>query len=292
MYTDAIHPGVGGFPTVVLASPDGLSEVHIVPERGALVTRFRVGDDEVLYLDEATLADPTKNVRGGIPVLFPFAGKLPNDSYEAHGRTWTLTQHGFARRLPWRLVERGSDSTHAWLECLLESNEETLAVFPWKFALALRFKLSGAQLTLDTRIENRDTTPMPHALGFHPYFFVPDALKGQSGVRTDAKVALDNTTGQQVLVRKLDFTVKELDLHLQGHSTAGTLVRRSGKPRLALDWSPLFTTLVLWTVAGKDFICVEPWEAPGGTFAKHGHAPVLAPGQSLDLVFELTDGVR
>lgn len=292
MYRDELRDGIGGLQTVVLTAPDGLSECHIVPERGALVTRFRVGDDEVLYLDEATLADRTKNVRGGIPVLFPIAGKLPNDSYEAHGRTWKLTQHGFGRRLPWTIVERGSDGHRAWLECRLESSDETLAVFPWRFAVTIRFVLQGAQLSLDTRIENRDTTMMPHALGFHPYFRVPDAQKAQSGVRTDAKVALDNTTGQQVLVRKLDFTAKELDLHLQGHSTPGTLVRRADLPRIGLSWSPTFTMLVLWTLAGKDFICVEPWEAPGGALAKQAHVPVLAPGQSIDLVFQITDGVR
>ena len=47
----------------------------LVPERGAIVTALRVGDRDVLYLDRATLEDPTKNVRGGIPVLFPYAGK-------------------------------------------------------------------------------------------------------------------------------------------------------------------------------------------------------------------------
>ena len=40
---------------------------EVVPERGALVTALRVGTRDVLYLDPETLADPTKNVRGGIP---------------------------------------------------------------------------------------------------------------------------------------------------------------------------------------------------------------------------------
>ena len=292
MYSDEVRVGIGGLQTVVLTSPGGASECHVVPERGGLVTRFRVGDDEVLFLDEASLADRTKNVRGGIPVLFPMAGRLPEDRYQAHERTFTLSQHGFARRLPWQLVEHGSDEHHAWLQCRLVSTAETLAVFPWPFAVTLRFTLEGSQLTLDTKIENRGAEPMPHALGFHPYFRVPDAQKSNAGVRTDAKVGLDNTTGQRVQVKKLDFTVKELDLHLFGHSVPGTLLRRGDLPKVALDWSPGFTTLVLWTLAGRDFICVEPWEAPGGALATHEHLPVLAPGQSIDLVFRIADGVR
>jgi hypothetical protein len=55
--------------TVLLQSAS--SRVLVAPERGAIVTRFLVEDRPVLYLDESTLLDPKKNVRGGNPVLFP-----------------------------------------------------------------------------------------------------------------------------------------------------------------------------------------------------------------------------
>jgi len=54
-----------------LSDDDGNSAVTIAPARGAIVTRFRVGERDLLFLDESTLADRTKNVRGGIPLLFP-----------------------------------------------------------------------------------------------------------------------------------------------------------------------------------------------------------------------------
>ena len=76
---------------ITLRADEALAEV--VPERGAICSRLRIGGSEVLYLDPATLADPTKNVRGGIPVLFPIAGKPDPGS--------ALKQHGFARNLPW-----------------------------------------------------------------------------------------------------------------------------------------------------------------------------------------------
>lgn len=53
----------------------------VVPARGALVASLQVAGRDVLYLDRATLDDPTKNVRGGIPVLFPFAGKLADELF-------------------------------------------------------------------------------------------------------------------------------------------------------------------------------------------------------------------
>ena len=68
---------------------DGGAAVTLAPSRGGMVTRFSIGEVPVLFLDESTLRDPSKNVRGGIPVLFPIAGKLPADRYEVDGRTFT-----------------------------------------------------------------------------------------------------------------------------------------------------------------------------------------------------------
>src|SRR5438132_2165715 len=83
--------GVAGMKTSALAGDGALAEV--VPERGGLVTRFRVQGRGLLYLDEATLADRSKNVRGGVPVLFPIAGKAPEGG--------AMKQHGFARNRAW-----------------------------------------------------------------------------------------------------------------------------------------------------------------------------------------------
>lgn len=79
---------------------NGESFAIIVPERGGIVTEFKVGDKRILYLDEETLEDLEKNVRGGIPILFPQAGSLSETS------KYPLKQHGFARNMPWEVRER------------------------------------------------------------------------------------------------------------------------------------------------------------------------------------------
>src|SRR5689334_3644577 len=63
------------YQTFLLA--EGRNKAEIVPERGAIVTRLTVDGRDVLFMDYDTLADPTKSIRGGVPVLFPFAGALP-----------------------------------------------------------------------------------------------------------------------------------------------------------------------------------------------------------------------
>src|SRR3569833_952058 len=76
------------------------AEVLIAPLRGGMVTEFRIGDDQLLYLDRATLRDHAQNVRGGIPILFPVAGRLGNDGFPVDGERVSMSQHGYARQKP------------------------------------------------------------------------------------------------------------------------------------------------------------------------------------------------
>lgn len=234
------------------------AEVHVVPARGGMVTRFRVGANEVLYLDPTTLADPSKKVRGGIPVLFPIAGRLTDDRYRARGREYSLKQHGFAREMPWEIRATPSPSS---VVLGLTGNDATLAMFPWRFRLTIAYALSGGTLSIDFSCENDDTEALPLHVGFHPYFHVPDALKSKTTIDTDATTARDNTTGEVVAFSGFDLTLPTLDLQLLDHTEHGTQLA-FGQRRIRLDTDVELSTLVVWTVSGKDYVCVEPWSAP------------------------------
>src|SRR5262245_61889590 len=102
--------------------------VEVVPERGAIVTSVSVHGKELLYLDEATLEDQGKNVRGGIPVLFPFAGKLADELFLLAGTK--MKQHGFGRNKPWRVIEREAGS----LRMALVQDDDTATQYPYEYA--------------------------------------------------------------------------------------------------------------------------------------------------------------
>lgn len=274
--------GLGGLETYVLE--DGEARVEIIPSRGALVTRMSVKGDELLYLDESTVVDLSKNVRGGIPVLFPTAGKLPGDTYPVGRQSYTMPQHGFARRLPWEVRQAEKDL----LVTGLKSSEETLKQFPWRFDAQLTFSLDGPKLTLDFDVENQDTRPLPVHLGFHPYFSVPQSSKAAASVATDATRAWDNRMGQVVPFVGLDLTAPEVDLHLLDHSEAGTTLHRGlGRRPVKMSWSIEFQRLVVWTLQGRDFVCVEPWTASAGALATGSGLIHVAPGERFSLVFEI-----
>lgn len=238
---------------------------ELIPSRGGLVTSFTVDGEELLFLDEATLVDLSKNVRGGVPLLFPFAGKAPAGS--------PLPQHGFARRMAWEVTSAVSDDATARVECVLRDDEQTRAAFPHAFEVRFSVSLFDGRLMLEWAIENRGATPMPLHFGIHPYFRVGD--KAQVRVDGAHGHAFDNKAQLERDVDVVDFSQGEVDLHFAAPATAGTtLTRGQGKP-VRLSWTPQFDTLVVWTLPGQPFVCVEPWTARGG----QPSARSVAPGQ-------------
>lgn len=215
---------------IALRCHDALAE--IAPERGALCTRLRLLGEDLLYFDKATFDDPGKSVRGGIPVLFPIAGKPdPGSPYK---------QHGFARNLPWEALRTAENS----LECRLEHES-------WQ--VLLTFTLGEESLRLDAQIAGE----RPFQLGFHPYFAVSD--KAAALVGTSATQVFDNVKGETRPFSRPDFSTGEHDLHLLDHKSAGTVLHRPPGRDVHLQWSPDFRRMVLWTLPDKPFICVEPW---------------------------------
>lgn len=258
------------------------SSAVIAPHRGAIVTSFSVGACELLYLDPATFDDPARNVRGGIPVLFPSPGKLDQDRWRTHGRQGTLQQHGFARTLPWTIA---SEPTASSATLALESSEATLAQYPWRFRAELEFALRGAALRITARVQNRDDSPLPFGLGFHPYFLVTD--KAGARIDTNATLAFDNVAKQTRRFSGFDLTAPEVDLHLLDHRTHSSTLHLGGGASIEVRASPEFALWVVWTLAGKDFVCLEPWTCPANALNNQDRLIALEPGQTRQLWMQI-----
>jgi galactose mutarotase-like enzyme len=253
----------------MLAVEGGGVRAELAPERGGMVTGLAIDGAPVLFLDEATFVDSTKNVRGGVPILFPIAGKLDPDRLP--GATAAMKQHGFARNLPWRVLESGPDRA----VLALDADDATRALYPHDFALRYRYVAADGALTIEQRFENHGAAPMPIQPGLHPYFLVAD--KAGARVETDATVAWDNVARARVPVAAIDLGAAEVDLHLLDHRPRGTRLVRPGARPVVLRWSDDQRVLVIWTLAGRDFVCVEPWSAPANALVTGG-ATVVAPG--------------
>lgn len=257
---------------ITITDPHARTTASIAPERGAIVTSFQVAGRELLYLDEATFRDPAKNVRGGIPILFPSPGRLADDVWAREGRSATMKQHGFGRTKPWRVAR--VESREVLLT--LESDAATLAQYPWPFRAELRLTLRGTALRLSMSLENTGDSTMPFGLGYHPYFLVKD--KHGARIETDATREFDNLSKVTRAFRGFDLTSQEVDQHLLDHTAHGMPLILADGSRIEVSASDDFGHWVVWALEGSDFICVEPWTSPGNALNTGDHLLTLAPG--------------
>ncbi len=265
--------------TYVLTDQAGQSRLELVPERGGIATRWQVQGIEILYLDHERFANPALSVRGGIPILFPICGNLPDNTYTLDGQTYTLKQHGFARDLPWSVGETVTQNK-AQVTLLLSSSEQTRAVYPFDFEVAFTYTLQGSSLEIAQRYTNRSERPMPFSTGLHPYFRTTD--KSSLRFELPARHYYERVSGQAAeLTDRFDWQQPEIDAMFT--DVSGTTAKVTGPGyTLSLGFDPLYKTLVFWALKDKEFYCLEPWSAPRNAINTGEQLTRLAPGASLE----------
>jgi galactose mutarotase-like enzyme len=274
--------GVGQL--LVLSDEKAGSSVTIAPKRGALVTSFQVDGRELFYLDRETLRDPSKNVRGGNPVLFPSPGKLAGDRYSAAGQSGAMKQHGFARNCAFEADRLSGEG--ATVKLTLNSDSETLAQYPWPFRFELEFSLSGHGLHISSRVTNLGSSSMPFALGYHPYFRVTD--KAAASIEAQGTRAFDNVTKHILPFTGFDLTASELDLHLLDNPRPYAALHYGDGKKLGVRTSADFSAWIVWTLTGKDYVCLEPWTALGDALNTGDRLSVLEAGAARSAWVEFT----
>ena len=270
--------------TYILTDEAAKTQIEVVPERGGIITRWRQANQEILYLDQARYADPTKTIRGGVPILFPICGNLPNDTYSYQERDYKLVQHGFARNLPWNIITTNTDDC-ASITISLKSNESTLAVYPFACEIVFTYQLRGNSLKILQAYTNHSDSQMPFSAGFHPYFAVADKQKLKIDIPgteywsnvTQTKVAFSGS---------FDFKLEEIDAAFTNISKNYTSFSDQEK-KITIKYDDFCSTIVFWTVKGKDFICLEPWSAPRNALNTGEKLTYIEPGTTYNSVLEI-----
>ncbi|RYL95807.1 aldose epimerase [Sporolactobacillus sp. THM7-4] len=234
----------------------GTSYVDVCPERGGMVTAFNADGEDVLFMNEATLFDTSKNVRGGIPVLFPIAGQLTNHTYKWKGTSYQMANHGLARTRPWTVASRHTDENHAELTLSFQSNEETRESYPFDFEVLLTYALAGGKLSIKQRIKNLSPDPMPVYPGYHPYFAIKDKT---ISLKTEATQYLDYNDGQiKPFSGTIDLNGLKESVVLKNGSIEADF---NSAKKLVIDADQAFRYSVLWVEGDQPFVCIEPWTA-------------------------------
>ncbi|SDJ00435.1 Galactose mutarotase [Bradyrhizobium sp. Rc2d] len=210
------------------------------------------------------------------PLLFPIVGRLTNDELRHRGKTYRMTQHGFARDNRFAWTERGESRC----TLVLEDSEATRALYPFAFRLTVAYAINDSGLDLTFTIANTGKETLPASLGGHPAFNWPL----QSGLAKES-YALTFANAESSPVRRLDggllrattepSPVKDKSLALSEalfvddaiifdriESSSVRYAAGQGAstgPWLKMSWRG-FRELGVWSKpSGAPFLCIEPW---------------------------------
>lgn len=231
-------------------------------------------------MDKETFESPTANIRGGNPILFPICGQLENQSYEWNGHRYNMANHGVARTAVWEVVATSSEG-EASITIRLQSNEDTLRVYPFAFELIFTYVLQDGQLHTRQQYRNlSEAAAMPFYAGFHPYFAIDSDKK--IAYEIEATRYLDYNDNMEKPfngVIDLEGLVESVCLLDVKKSEISFPVRQGALVRLTYD--DIFKYMVLWSVKDRPFVCVEPWMAMTEELGRQEELVMLNAGEEL-----------
>ena len=247
------------------------------------------------------------------PLLFPIVGRLANDELRHRGKTYRMTQHGFARDSRFMWAERGESRC----TLVLDDNETTRALYPFAFRLTAAYAIDESGLDLTLTVANTGKETLPASVGGHPAFNWPL----QPGAAKES-YALTFARAESSPVRRLDggllrpaaepspvqgallplsnslFTDDAIIFdRIESNSVRYAAGQgASAGPWLKMSWRG-FRELGVWSKpAGAPFLCIEPWRgyaSPAGFDGEFTDKPGLmhiAPDAQEQLSFRIEVG--
>lgn len=254
-------------PAITLKLESGDSAV--IALQGAQVLSWRTADGrERLYLSPKAVFDGTVAIRGGVPVCWP-----------QFNRRGPLAKHGFARVLPWRVIEQqhGPHQARAVLQ-LTDAHVPPSHIhdagwkplWPHAYVVQMHVQLLPGELQMTLHIVNTGAGAMPFTAALHTYLAVDDIAQ-LSIDGADAATYWDAVAGacpshprQKGAIRfdgEVDRVYPRLAAATLREGTHGLCVGQSASMRQTIVWNPGATLCAQLVDLPRDgyrhFVCVE-----------------------------------
>jgi len=290
---------------------------QILPEFGFNCFSWRPVVDgqscDALWAVPDFAAGTGKPSHSGIPILFPFPGRIRDSAFEYGGKRYVLTAsgmnngnaiHGFVMNRPWKVIEQSEAKVKARFVAS-QVEPKILEEWPADFELTAEYAITAQALSFTLTVRNPDTKPLPWALGLHLYFRAP---LGPKGSFADCRLQVPAAKRWE-LVNVLP-TGKQLDVAGAYDLRAGTLIGETAyddvyggltysKPNvcvcqledrvngreIGVIFREEYNTVVVYTPPHREAVCIEPYTCVPDVFwlTEQGHEVglrVLQPGES------------
>lgn len=255
---------------------------------------------EALWAEPSFAEGEGRPSRSGMPVLFPFAGRIQNGAFSFQGKEYTITHgaengpnaiHGFVFNRRWRVIEYAANKVAGEFQGSIDA-PETLAEWPSDYRIQIAYTVSGSTLTTDITISNPGKGVLPFTFGLHPYFRVPlgrgDAAQTLITVPASELWVLEDLlpNGQQLVVDdgrdfrsgKLfpDTSVDDVltGLAAEDGQITATIEDRGSGVRLVERFPEEYRFCIAYTAPNRESMAIEPYTG--------GPDPFRAPSLGLD----------
>lgn len=232
---------------------------------------------EYLGVDYLHNSDPKYWCRSA-PLLWPNIGAIKDKYSLFDGIEYPMVKHGIVRTREFKLVAQG------WQELVfvMEDNEETRSIFPFKYRLEVTYCLNDDQIQSTIKVINKDEKIMPFNLGLHPAFKVPEREGekfedyeiefGKAGSYNIPTIDLEKGTIDYTNILRKFENIKTLPLNYSDYDfdalvfeninfDFATLYNKDHSHGVRFNF-PGFPLLGIWTPNNNvhaPFICIEPW---------------------------------
>lgn len=207
------------------------------------------------------------------PVLFPIVGTLKNNSFNHNSNSYTLSRHGFARDMNFKITESKENRV-----CLsLQADQQTLSQFPFLFKLNIIYELNKNQLSCTYEVINIDIKPMYFSIGAHPAFKVPLEASCEfsdyqlvfsekesagkwpisaEGLIEENPLSFFENSNEIALTKELFYGDALVFKHLKSNTIE--LKNAQSKHGFLFSWKG-FPYMGIWSAKDAPFVCIEPW---------------------------------
>ena len=284
-------------------------------------TRFSVATDgdlvDVIW-SEPDFSTASAAMLSGMPVLFPFGGRLVGTSFRWRGTEYTVTDgiiengtaiHGLVLNRPWRVLEQAENRVVGEFHASVDE-PALLSQWPSDFRIRLAYQIDPTSLTCDITIDNPDDTPLPYGFATHSFFRTPLAsgegevcevtipasatwVLGENAVPTGEIRPVDESNdlhdGAAIAGRQFNTVYTDLAENEDGEVVC--LVHDPAADRsVRITSSGDFREVVVWNPPHREAIAIEPYTCVVTAFdvEERGHDSglrVLDPGESDHLRF-------
>ncbi|MCH8540356.1 MAG: aldose epimerase [Opitutales bacterium] len=259
----------------------------------------------ILYWPEEANYSRFSKIRGGNPLLFPFAGASYVDSEAGFWEDQRqlkrpMPQHGFLRQGKCEIL----DLQETGFRARFLPDETAKEGYPFQYELLITYRFSELAFFVDLTLQNDDREPIPWAAGHHFYFAAP-WTEGKS--RSEYEVMIPHrrafrqnpedgdlealkplgkvvTLDNPELWNRIHTGLRSNEFILREKGEDGHLLIRTNENKGFLNKMACLT----WSESAESpYYCVEPWMAPPNSWTDPEGLHWVEPGKSQNFYTEV-----